>query len=93
MTAHARPRRVATRLARGLLLAAALALPALGAAGCKDDPPPPQKVAPLAPDRLLHPDAGVWIRFAYTTDFKKGDAPESLVFLAVVWADSVLRHP
>ncbi|MRG97179.1 hypothetical protein [Polyangium spumosum] len=49
MTAHARPRRVATRLARGLLLAAALALPALGAAGCKDDPPPPQKVAPLEP--------------------------------------------
>src|SRR5512139_509852 len=53
MSAHAstlrgRPRRAVTRFARGLLFAVALALPALGA-GCKDEPPPPQKVAPLEP--------------------------------------------
>ncbi|MDI1446445.1 hypothetical protein [Polyangium sp. 6x1] len=54
MSAHAlplrgRPRRAATRLARGLLFALALALPAT-LVGCKDEaPPPPQKVAPLEP--------------------------------------------
>ncbi|MDI1480637.1 hypothetical protein [Polyangium sp. y55x31] len=54
MSAHApplrgRPRRALTRLARGLLFAVALALPAT-LAGCKDEqPPPPQKVAPLEP--------------------------------------------
>jgi hypothetical protein len=44
---------------------------------------PPLKVAPLAPDKLLHPDAPVWIQFNYETDFKKGDAPESLMWVAV----------
>jgi hypothetical protein len=43
---------------------------------------PPEKVVPLAPDRLLHPEAPVWIQFKYETDFKKGDAPESLTSIA-----------
>jgi hypothetical protein len=44
---------------------------------------PPEKVAPIASDKLLHPDAPVWIQFRYETDFQKGDAPESLMWVAV----------
>jgi len=44
---------------------------------------PPEAVAPIMPDKLLHPEAPVWIQFSYETDFKKGDAPESLTSVAV----------
>jgi hypothetical protein len=42
----------------------------------------PANIVPLAADKLYEPDAGVWIQFSYKTDFKKGDAADSLTFLA-----------
>jgi hypothetical protein len=43
----------------------------------------PTKIVPLVPGKLYHPEAAVWIQFSYESDFKKGDAPESLMYLAL----------
>jgi hypothetical protein len=44
---------------------------------------PPEKVVPLNPKELLHPESPVWVQFDYETDFKKSDVPNSLQSLLV----------